>query len=183
MKRTVCGVGINDADYPVTWHEKQKRCKCPYYRVWENMLYRCYGKNSKSCYNSITVCTEWLTFSMFKAWMENQDWRGNVLDKDLFNGKEYSPESCVFLPSEINEFIAESSNNTLLNGVHYDKARSKFKTEPRNPLTGKRIFKRFDSEIEAHNFWKRVKKDIAEELVEVYNLPNIIGNKLIERYV
>jgi hypothetical protein len=51
-ERKVCGIGINDADYPI---DKRYKCKvtgknnvlwvCPYYSKWSKMLYRCYNKN------------------------------------------------------------------------------------------------------------------------------------------
>ena len=52
MKKLVCGVGINDTDYVtqkfatiiVNGKRKQKRVWfCPFYRVWKNMLDRCYS--------------------------------------------------------------------------------------------------------------------------------------------
>lgn len=68
---------------------------------------------ANKCYNGATqintasllmsgcsVCEEWLTFSNFKRWMEQQDYEGKALDKDLLvsQNKTYSSETCVFVP-------------------------------------------------------------------------------------
>ena len=47
---------------------------------------------------------------MFKDWMENQDWEGNQLDKDLlFEGnKVYGPKTCVFVTRMVNNFTLDS---------------------------------------------------------------------------
>lgn len=106
----VIGVGINDADYDTCVNGSV----CPYYRKWADLLRRCYSKRfleKRSSYKGCTVCKEWHTFSNFKRWMEKQDWEGKVLDKDLLSGddKIYSPDTCVFLPSKINNFLSEPS--------------------------------------------------------------------------
>ena len=72
-KRLVQGEGINDADYVIKKNEtievdgKQKLKRvwvCPYYRVWANMLRRCYSARWQEKYQTYAGCTvteEWLT--------------------------------------------------------------------------------------------------------------------------
>lgn len=82
------------------------------YAVWRNMLMRCYDKTNEGFIRygqkGILVCEEWLNFNIFAAWYEEnviEDWQ---LDKDLLSEKEekkYSPETCCFLPREINNII------------------------------------------------------------------------------
>lgn len=121
----VCGVGVNDAPYMVVFREGGKRFLCPYYRVWQNMLERCYKTKfhkKQPSYKKCTVCDEWLVFSNFRAWMATQSWQGKDLDKDiLFPGnKKYSPETCVFVPHDINMVLCDSagSRGNLPIGVH-----------------------------------------------------------------
>ena len=90
-KRLVFGVGINDSDYEVYKYEtingkRKATWKCPYYERWVSMLRRCYSPRSLEkypTYKGCTVCEEWLTFSTFKKWMENQEWEDRHLDKDF----------------------------------------------------------------------------------------------------
>jgi hypothetical protein len=65
--------------------------------------------------------------------MENQSWKDKELDKDLLvcGNKVYSPEFCVFVPSEINQLLHEnfSSPNGLPIGVNFDKHSGKYKAQ------------------------------------------------------
>jgi len=142
--RLVQGVGINDANYKIravvsglnVW-------KCPFYSKWENMLQRCYSEkfhNRIPTYRGCSVCKEWLLFSNFKAWMEQQDWKGKQLDKDLlvYQNKIYSPETCCFVSSEVNTFLTKRLNDrgdyplgvVMYNGKY--KSRVVFKTQQIN---------------------------------------------------
>lgn len=113
--RLVYGVGINDADYALVKKGKvdgkwKTVWECPYYRKWCQMLSRCYSKNIQErqpTYKGCTVWEEWLTFSNFKKWMEQQEWEGRALDKDFLveGNKVYGPTTCVFIPNNLNSFI------------------------------------------------------------------------------
>ena len=78
------------------------------------MLKRCYcdkyQANSKN-YIGTTVCYEWLTFSNFRKWMEAEEWKGLELDKDIVKpgNKQYSPETCCFVPKAMNTLLTDSS--------------------------------------------------------------------------
>lgn len=105
INRKTYGVGINDVDEMVVNTE--------YYKKWIVMLYRCYHPTQKihsKSYNCVSVCDEWLYLSNFKKWFENAEngYRdGYELDKDLLikGNKIYSPDTCCFIPSEINSII------------------------------------------------------------------------------
>ena len=121
MKRKlVCGIGINDADYNVVISQKVDGkwrivWLCPYYSKWCSMLNRCYTKKELEgnlTYKGCVVCDEWLLFSNFRKWMEQQEWEGRELDKDflLEGNKVYSPSTCVFLPHKLNALITIRGN-------------------------------------------------------------------------
>lgn len=107
----VYGIGINDADYPVNITEgegKQRKIiwRCAYYQKWVNMLDRVNGSHYRPSYVETSVCEDWLNFSAFKSWMEQQDWQGKELDKDLKgDGTLYSPETCVFVSKKVNMLV------------------------------------------------------------------------------
>lgn len=198
-KKLVHGVGINDADYVTQKNEtigyvdgKQKRKVvwfCPYYNTWKNMLERCYSAKKQESYPTYIGCTvsdEWLTFSNFKSWMERQDWEGKQIDKDiLFEGnKVYSAETCVFVTKMVNMFTIDrgAARGEWLIGVHWDKARAKFRASCNNPFT-KKIEKlgRFTCEKQAHEAWLKRKLELAHELAAIQTDPRI-AKALINRY-
>jgi len=81
------------------------------YSTWANMLQRCYSKTyhaKKPTYIECYVTEEWLNFQNFAEWFEKnynpeimERWS---LDKDILvkGNKVYSPETCCFVPYEIN---------------------------------------------------------------------------------
>ena len=99
----VYGVGINDADYPVSARDENgKEWRCPFYKTWKNMLARCYSpafQRNQPLYKGCSVDERWHRFSHFKSWMLEQDWEDKQLDKDRkFEGNQvYGPDTCQFL--------------------------------------------------------------------------------------
>lgn len=82
------------------------------YRVWGAMIERCYGLNGGAKYPSyaeVSVCDEWrYSFENFLQWHNQNYIEGWQLDKDLLsepNNKVYSPETCCYLPTEINRSL------------------------------------------------------------------------------
>jgi len=115
-RKTILGVGINDADYVTQDHTGDKIKTCPFYRRWKNMLQRCYSEKFQKqypTYKDCSVCDEWLLFSTFKNWMIKQDWQGKHLDKDILitGNKIYSPETCLFVTLAINNILLERQND------------------------------------------------------------------------
>lgn len=199
LKKLVYGVGINDADYVVQVKEtigyvngkrKQKQVwVCPYYRVWRDMLKRCYStklQERNPTYKGCSVSEEWLTFSNFRKWMEAQDWKGKQLDKDLlFEGnKEYSAESCVFVTSMVNTFTIDcgAARGESPIGVSWHKGVEKFLSRCRNPFTKKREqLGYFTCQQEAHRAWLKRKLELAHSLAEEQT-DERVSKALIERY-
>jgi len=84
-----------------------------YYAIWRNMFTRCYDpivtERNKSYVDS-TIIEEWHSFQNFAKWYE-ENWKpymeGWHLDKDILikGNKVYSPETCCFVPPEINNLF------------------------------------------------------------------------------
>jgi hypothetical protein len=75
------------------------------------------------------VSKDWKTLSKFKEWYDNNYVEGWHLDKDILvkGSKLYSPETCCFVPEEINSaLIAKSSKTGLPIGVYFKKRNGKF---------------------------------------------------------
>lgn len=197
-KKLTFGIGINDADYAVRKNEtigyvdgkrKQKQIwVCPYYSVWVNMLNRCSEKWQEKypTYRGCSASTEWLTFSVFKNWMEAQDFEGLQLDKDiLFEGnKIYSEATCVFISPMVNTFITDSgaARGEWLVGACWNKEKAKFQSNCRNPFTKKlEHLGCFTTEIDAHKAWLKRKLELAHELAAIQTDPRV-AKALIDRY-
>lgn len=179
----VYGIGINNADYCVS---NIRGYRCPFYERWVSMLKRCYSLvwcKKYPTYIGCSVCNEWLTFSNFKSWMEQQDWEGNELDKDLLirGNKVYSPETCCFIPKEVNVSLQYPNKGQCLLGVTYD-SRSKMK-----PFVAKiqeysrtRYLGCYSSEKEAHKVWQLEKISALERLsFKFYNFKDLIDTRIL----
>jgi hypothetical protein len=109
-RRLVFGVGKNDAWYMVNSKINNKMLRCPIYTKWKDMIKRAYSKkyqSDKPSYKGVTVCKEWLSFSCFSVWYENNYIDGYQLDKDIIKpgNKVYSPDFCLFVPCYINTLL------------------------------------------------------------------------------
>lgn len=124
--RLISGVGICDADYTVKHRVDGKYVTCRFYARWVDMINRCYSEKvhaTKPSYKECTVCESWRTFSNFKRWMEQQDFEGKQLDKDIIvpGNKIYSPSTCAFVSKELNSVLV---NYDAVAGISY--VRGKF---------------------------------------------------------
>lgn len=102
------------------------------YISWSSMLTRCYSTNVLKNYENCKVCEDWLNYQNFAKWYEEnfpyfiQDTKFE-LDKDLLQegvfNKIYSPNTCLFLPKNVNKLISNKyENNTSGHvGVSFNK--------------------------------------------------------------
>ena len=134
QRRLINGVGINDADYITQPIINGKQVACPFYKRWRDMLDRCYSEKFQKrdvSYKGCTLEKEWLRFSSFKLWMQDQDWQGNHLDKDILvsGNKHYSPKTCVFVSPEINQLLKDNkaTRGEWPQGVSFHKLTNKFR--------------------------------------------------------
>lgn len=193
-RKPLYGVGINDADYSVirkgivgdvykiVW-------RCPYYDKWASMLKRCYSEKYIAkfpTYKDCIVCDEWLTFSNFKLWMQQQDWEGKELDKDiLFPGnKVYSPHTCCFIDDAVNKFILdnETKRGEWPIGVCWDKQTGKFIAQIGKGKGGGVVkLGRFDTPEAAHKAWVIEKCSQAKNLA-LLQADERVAEALLKRY-
>lgn len=176
MKRLIYGVGVNDADYPISRYEKvngkvKQVWMCPFYQSWLNMFKRNYSKKIHNTYETCSIKEEWKLFTNYKRWMETQHWQGNELDKDLLvaGNKEYGPDTCVFIPQYINKFLTDSGavRGIYPQGVYFHKASGKFLAQCHDKKIGQQVYLGvFENPDKAHAEWKKYKHKLALEYAD-----------------
>jgi hypothetical protein len=82
---------------------------CHAYREWYQMLWRCYGKDTH-LYEGCVVLPIFHEYQAFAEWAIKQvgyGEKGFHMDKDLLTrrGGIYGPDTCVFIPNQINGAI------------------------------------------------------------------------------
>lgn len=114
--KSVTNVGyFGEGKYKSTSHST-------FWKIWSNMLKKCYNirvQENQPTYKNVTVCEEWHNFQNFAEWSEKNYVCGFVLDKDIIckECKIYSPETCCFVPQEINSLFVNGSNKKYPTGV------------------------------------------------------------------
>lgn len=180
IDKLIFGIGINDHNGNISANKKLKKC----YKVWCNMLSRCYDdKYTKihQTYIGCTVCEEWLSFNNFNKWFIKNNIEGYALDKDiLFKGnKIYSPETCAFIPQEINNLFEKSnrSRGKYPIGVSYHNQRKKFKSRLMVNNKEKHLGL-FVNIIDAFNAYKEAKENNIKSMAESYYSNRLISNNI-----
>ena len=176
LKRTVCGVGINDVPgltNPGTPNRTLGHC----YILWSGMLARCYNpleQAKRPTYIGCTVDPRWHYLSNFKQWYDEQgDVTGKQLDKDIISpgNKVYGPDTCFFVSSQLNSFFTKRQNDRgkYPIGVYIDhnNIQRPFKCQV-SIGTGKRWQQCHDTPEEAHQAFIKIKKEV---LLEKFILP------------
>ena len=110
------------------------------YRIWKNMLTRCYSEkyhDKHPTYKGCFVIEEWLDFQVFAEWLTSQEFYldGYELDKDILvrGNKIYSPETCALVPYEINKLLLDSgaTRGEFPIGVSWHRKAGKFMAQLR----------------------------------------------------
>ena len=183
--KKICGVGINNANYHTQWKEGGVRKICPFYKCWRHMIERCYSKKVLSrcpSYSGCSVDPSWHYFMTFKAWMETQDWEGKQLDKDLKvkGNKVYGPDTCYFIPSNVNTFLTENKLNNTGLPVGVVLWGGRYKAQISNLGRGRLTFGNYLTESEAAEAYGKKKVELANELADQQTDPII--SEMLRRY-
>lgn len=187
----VYGVGLNDLNRVgrgKNGHGLVKDDLYYIYRIWSNMLERCYSKHYHKRYNTYVDCEvdlEWLTFSNFYEWTLQQNWEGKQLDKDLKikGNRVYSKNTCLYLDRRVNNFLIdrERKDNDLPVGVYFDKSNNKYKAHISDPVIHKRKTLGYFSTPElAYKAWLDEKIRLASKLADT--LDDIVVADLLRKY-
>lgn len=190
---------VYDTDLPASWYEKvggkSNRIWCPYTRRWLCMLNRTICDSfiqHNPSYVDCTICEDWLIFSNFKRWVDeqpNKEWINCHLDKDIFvrGNKHYCESSVVFVDKVVNTFITDSKSirgNTMLGVTENTKQLTgrRYKAFCRNPFTKlQENLGCFYEEYDAHRVWQARKHELACELAKLQE-DKRVSEALMNRY-
>ena len=164
------------------------------YRTWFNMLSRCYDEkyqDKNPTYTNCKVAEEWHYYPNFKKWYEENYYeiqgQKMCLDKDILNknNKIYSPDSCVFVPHNINALFTKRNKvrGDLPIGVCLNKTTKKYQTYCKilNTTTNKskqKYFGLYENLDEAFSSYKKAKEENIKQIADYYK--DQIPNRLYE---
>ncbi len=151
-----------------------------YYIIWITMFQRCYNKQvqlKQPTYLGCTIDKIWHNFQNFAEWCEKNYVEGFQLDKDILikGNKIYGPETCCFVPQEINKLFTKSNalRGNLPLGVSKDvHSKNKFKSQLNIHLG------MFDTIEEAFQSYKEAKENWIQKTADLYK--NKIDEKIFK---
>ena len=121
------GFGVNDSVGIIKGSEPKG------YRLWRDMVARCYSVKKlfrNKSYETCTISSDFVRYSDFASWCKDQvgfDMDNYHLDKDILStcGKIYSKDTCCFIPRELNclyksilHWKKGDMNHSFLKGVY-----------------------------------------------------------------
>lgn len=166
--------------------------KNPYMQLWCGIRSRTLNDNFKQkhkSYLNCTLCPEWMCLQNFCDWADSTypkefpdvAWE---IDKDLLsNSGVYSPETCCWLPKEINLFLSKKSEKGI-----YEKEGKRGSSFALFVREGTEVYKEkkghyigsYPTYADAVAKWKEVKQNRLNALIEKYRhcLSHVVIEKL-----
>lgn len=146
-----------------------------YYQSWFNMLMRGYDekeKNRRPTYKECIVDLRWHNFQVFAKWMEEnynpKTMQGWQLDKDILlkGNKIYSPETCCFVPQEINTLFTknDAKRGEYPIGVNFHKKSNKFRATHKS--LNYSYTKGYNTPIETFEAYKISKEEYIKDVAD-----------------
>ena len=141
------------------------------YTMWVNLIKRCYSLKCQEKHPSYKECLvdrHWHNFQVFAKWVENNFKQGWQLDKDILKkgNKIYSPETCVFVPQEVNLVFVNKHNHRGIYpiGVHITEER-RFQAAI-NKNSKRIVLGTFATPEEAFQVYKIAKEEYIKEMAD-----------------
>lgn len=144
------------------------------YRHWSAMIGRCYNEKTQKenpTYKGCTTDPHWHCFQNFAKWYEEnynpETMQGWSLDKDILvkSNKIYSPETCCFVPNEINVLFIKRESKRGKYPIGVTKSGNKFMAKINK--FGKRVSLGYYSTIEeAFQVYKVAKEKHIKEIAD-----------------
>lgn len=167
---TTCGFGYIDIEGASTHKHMTKE-----YLLWNSMINRCYNENLRHknpTYKDCSVAEKWRYLSNFKDWCNKQIGFNNDgwhLDKDILvkGNKVYSPETCCFVPLEVNCALIGNKKvrGALPQGVIYNCTKTRYRARIQRGNKWESLGT-YDTPEEAFQAYKPVKEAHIKSLAE-----------------
>lgn len=165
-------------------YEPNKETSKISYKTWARMMTRCYSESSTKLYKDCYVCDEWHNYSNFKKWFDKNYYNVYVkrmdLDKDILvkGNKLYSPNTCIFVPHDINILFRDVATNHI-------KFNEKCKYRPFTVYymdnNSKRVVKCFEFEEDAVKHSISARKEKILFLLDKYSIemPKMVKESIL----
>ncbi|WP_075810247.1 hypothetical protein [Clostridium perfringens] len=181
--KTICDIGClgigNHTERKLILNQKAYKC-------WKGILERCYNFKKYNyhrnyVYEECQICDNWLVFNNFADWFDMNYYeienRISCLDKDIISkgNKIYSPETCIFVPDNINKLFTKS--NKIRGGlpIGVSSEGSKFRASiSTNCIIGKKEGKSkeylgsYNTPEEAFEAYKKFKENYIKKVADYY---------------
>ena len=168
-RREPLGGAILDVDYCVMNGD----VGIPSYAAWKQMLARCYCESyvkKTPTYKDAEVCDEWKRFSAFKEWFDEHYIDGYCLDKDILvkGNKVYSPQTCCFVPNEINALLIKHDSKRGKYPIGVSKHGNKYCARVNKYKEGSVWIGTYNTPEEAFNAYKDAKEKYIQQQAKLY---------------
>lgn len=168
---SVCGIGYTGQGKYVTSKNKKRTA---HYLCWRGMITRCYSEKYhkiQPTYKGCIVTSEWHNFQNFAKWFEEnykpEIMQGWQLDKDILikGNKIYSPETCCFVPQEINNLFPNKPSKRGKYPVGIRKVGNVFQTTT-SKNSNLHYLGTFNTPEEAFQAYKTAKEQYIKEVAD-----------------
>jgi hypothetical protein len=147
------------------------------YRIWKSVIRRCYDDKElekSPTYKGCSVAEEWHNFQNFAKWFEenyNPEYmEGWHLDKDILSkeNKIYSPDTCAFVPQEINSLFTKTTctRGEYPIGVYFSKKGRKFATQISKGTKQRLFLGYYNTTEQAFQVYKTAKEGYIKEVAD-----------------
>lgn len=181
LRKKKKGIGVLDIDFSRTYDKQTSKA----YFMWSSILYRCYEEKVNTKYKSYSVCyvcEDWVYFSNFLKWFNENYIEGCAIDKDIIKkgNKCYCPEFCCFVPQSINNLIETKKiqKREYPIGVYPVKS-GKFIARVREYGETKRLGT-FDTQEKAFLAYKNEKERHIKEVADKYYKDGLITRRVYD---
>lgn len=140
------------------------------YNIWHHIIRRCYSNDIKFLsYSDCVMDERWHNYQEFAKWYYENYIDGFQLDKDILfkNNKIYGPDTCCFVPTQINSLLIKAKSNRGNLPIGVSKFRDKFQVQIKK-FGMQNNFGLFIDPKEAFKIYKIEKERYIKEVAEIW---------------